>query len=498
MKKLLFILFLFSCHLSFGQGKWNRYWEKARVDSIRIGDSILTQATFLRIGTGGGSGSVNSGGATNITGLIKGNGSTLSAAVAGTDYATAAGIHYEQAVKYATTAALPASTYNNGTSGVGATLTENSNGALSVDGASPTTGDRILVKNEVATANNGIYTVTNAGGVGATFVLTRATDWDQSTEVQEGDALFVLSGTANGATSWYQQTAGTITIGTTAIVLVQFNNVAGLADPGGNGVLVRTATNTTTNRTITGTSNRVVITNGDGVSGNPTLDVGTNIVDKTVANSYTAGAKQSFVPSSTTAGINIGTITPNPSGLADGDLWVNTASNTLLIRLNGTIREFDLTDLAQTLSSKTINLSNNTVSGTTAQFNTALSDNDFATQAGTETLTNKRINPRVLSAASSASYTPNSDSYDMEELTALAAACTFNNPTGTPVDGQTFVLRLKDNGTARALTWSGTQYRASSDLALPATTVISKTMYLKFIWNSADTKWDFIGFINNF
>lgn len=46
---------------------------------------------------------------------------------------------------------------------------------------------------------------------------------------------------------------------------------------------------------------------------------------------------------------------------------------------------------AQTLTNKTVNLSSNTLSGTTAQFNTALSDGDFATLAGTEVLTNKTV-----------------------------------------------------------------------------------------------------------
>lgn len=116
---------------------------------------------------------------------------------------------------------------------------------------------------------------------------------------------------------------------------------------------------------------------------------------------------------------------------------------------------------------------------------------------GAQTLTNKRITPRVQSEASSSTPTPNADSYDIYILTALAAGATFAVPSGTPTDGQKLIIRILDNGTARALSFNAI-YRASSDLALPTTTVISKTIYLGFIYNSAATKWDLIALLDNF
>jgi hypothetical protein len=65
------------------------------------------------------------------------------------------GVSYKDAVNYATTGVLAANTYNNGTLGVGATLTGNANGAISVDGSTPSVGNRILVRSESAEANNG-------------------------------------------------------------------------------------------------------------------------------------------------------------------------------------------------------------------------------------------------------------------------------------------------------------------------------------------------------
>ena len=141
--------------------------------------------------------------------------------------AIASGIHFHEAVDLATTAALPANTYNNGTSGVGATLTANANGALSVDSTLTVVSNRILVKNQVTQANNGVYTVTQVGSAGTPYILTRATDFDTAgtgvDQIDEGDFFLVTSGTVNANTAWVQQTAPPITIGTTAIVFQQFS-----------------------------------------------------------------------------------------------------------------------------------------------------------------------------------------------------------------------------------------------------------------------------------
>ena len=141
--------------------------------------------------------------------------------------AIASGIHFHEAVALATTAALPANTYNNGTSGVGATLTATANGALSVDSTLTVVAERILVKNEVAGANNGVYVVTQVGSAGTPYILTRATDFDSVgtgvDQIDEGDFFLVTNGVVNLNTAWVQQTAPPITIGTTAIVFQQFS-----------------------------------------------------------------------------------------------------------------------------------------------------------------------------------------------------------------------------------------------------------------------------------
>jgi hypothetical protein len=101
-----------------------------------------------------------------------------------------------------------------------------------------------------------------------------------------------------------------------------------------------------------------------------------------------------------------------------------------------------------------------------------------------------RINPRITNVASSATPTPDVSTTDQYNITALAAAAAFAVPAGTPLDGQKLIIRVKDNGTARALTYNAI-YRAVG-VTLPTTTVISKTTYLGLIYNVVIPSWDVV------
>lgn len=180
--------------------------------------------------------SAKSGANTDITSVTLTTGTISTAPSSSTDivnksYADsiASGVNFHAACNYATTASLSANTYNNGSSGVGATLTAVAVGTLTIDSYTLVIGDvgkRLLIKNEVTTANNGVYTLTQAGTALLPYILTRATDYDTSgagtNEVDQGDMVLVLAGTTNANTSWVQQTPLPITIGTTFIVFLQF------------------------------------------------------------------------------------------------------------------------------------------------------------------------------------------------------------------------------------------------------------------------------------
>lgn len=122
-------------------------------------------------------------------------------------------------VACASTVALTV-TYANGTNGVGAKLTNaGAQAAISLDGISPTVGQRVLIKDQASGLQNGIYTVTTVGTGATNWVLTRATDFDEPTEMTAGVQVDIVGGTISGGTVWILSAAVT-TVGTTAVTFV--------------------------------------------------------------------------------------------------------------------------------------------------------------------------------------------------------------------------------------------------------------------------------------
>lgn len=161
-------------------------------------------------------------GGKKITNLLNPTGAQDAATKSYVD-AIAAGLSLKTSVRLASAAALPTNVYNNGASGVGATLTGVSFGALTVDGVTVVVGDRILIKDEAAGANNGIYTVTVVGAVATVYQLTRATDNDTTGEFV-GSFTFVSAGTVNASKGYVCTNSTAPTVGTTAITWTQFSS----------------------------------------------------------------------------------------------------------------------------------------------------------------------------------------------------------------------------------------------------------------------------------
>ena len=135
----------------------------------------------------------------------------------------AQGLDIKDAVRVGTTANLTA-TYSNGSSGVGATLTNSSTqAALVIDGITMVVNDRVMVKDQTTTLQNGLYKVTNIGSGSTNWVLTRTPDGDESTEVNGGSFFFVQEGSTNGDNGYVTTNDGNPTIGTDAITFEQFS-----------------------------------------------------------------------------------------------------------------------------------------------------------------------------------------------------------------------------------------------------------------------------------
>ncbi len=148
---------------------------------------------------------------------------TVPTPVNGTDSTTktyvdgvANGLAIKASARVATNGALPTNTYLLGV------ITETGFGALTVDGVTVAVNDRVLVKDEAAGANNGLYLVTTAGDGTHSFVLTRTTDMNQASEVP-GAFAFVEAGTVNAGNGYVVASAGPFTIGTTIITWTQFS-----------------------------------------------------------------------------------------------------------------------------------------------------------------------------------------------------------------------------------------------------------------------------------
>ena len=136
------------------------------------------------------------------------------------------GLDVKQSVRVATTAALP--TVTAAGASIGKTPPASAVVVLTIDGIATVLNDRILVKNQVAGADNGLYKVTTEGTASVAFILTRTTDADENAEVTGGMFTFIEEGTSNTDTGWVCTNNGAITVDTTALAFSQFTGVGDL------------------------------------------------------------------------------------------------------------------------------------------------------------------------------------------------------------------------------------------------------------------------------
>lgn len=286
----------------------------------------------------------------------------------------ASGITVILASQAATTANLNATAAG---AGIGATLTNaGAMAAFAVDGYSASLNDRILVKNQTATQNNGVYSVTTVGSGAANWVLTRTTDYDTAAQIKPGTLIAVNNGTVNANTSWLE-TATVVTVDTDPVLFSQFtfapssfllvaNNLSDVANAatartnlgltsaatmtlpvsganGGTGIANTGSTITiggnltfsgafTTAFTVTANTALTLPTSGTLItSSQPTINQ-PNIVGVTTNSNASAGSVGEFVSSVVASGAAISLTTNTPANITsisltagDWNVWGNVS-----------------------------------------------------------------------------------------------------------------------------------------------------------------------------
>ena len=271
-------------------------------------------------------GNVNVGGALDVTGAATFGSTVLldadptlalqAATKQYVDTAVSTGLHVHTPVLVATTGNLTA-TYSNGSSGVGATLTNSgAQAALAIDGVNMSTNDRVLVWQQSTQAQNGVYVVTTVGSGATNWVLTRSSDADTYSPADTGglgggDYFYVQSGTTGSGDSYICTNDGAITFGTTAITFAQFSGA--ITYVGGTNIDV-------TGQTISLTGTVAPTNGGTGVNTVTTGDLlygsGTNTWSKLAAG---AGYK-SLVMNAGGTNVEWNAVALNQSGAVSGSL----------------------------------------------------------------------------------------------------------------------------------------------------------------------------------
>jgi hypothetical protein len=309
------------------------------------------------------------------------------------DAKASTGLAYHAPVQAATTASLASTTggtvtYNNGAAGVGATITLSV--ALTVlDGYTILNTNRLLIKNEVNQAYNGIYTWATGG-----TVLTRATDADTYgsgvDQLSQNDYFFVQNGTVNKGSSYVVTTVGTITFGTTAITFAEFSNSQ--VYTAGTGLTLTGTTFSITNTAVTAGSYGLaasvptILINAQGQitsASNTAIAInGNQITSGTVGSAYLSGSYTGITGLGT---LTVGTWNATTIGAGYGGTGLTsyTAGDTLYATGSTTLAKLAIGTVNQIMTST--GTAPQWVAGSTVTVGTATNANNVAVTTGAAT-----------------------------------------------------------------------------------------------------------------
>jgi hypothetical protein len=420
-----------------------------------------------------------SGANTDITSIALTTGTITTAPASNNDIAnkqyvdtqTSAGIHYHQPVRVESPTNLNA-TYNNGTAGVGATLTNaGTQVALVIDGVTLSVADRVLIYTQTTQTQNGIYVVTSVGSGSTNWVLTRSSDADTYVNaspngLSEGSTVFVQQGATGAGETYSCNTVGTITFGTTNITFAQISS-AQIYSAG-------------TGLTLAGTQFSLTAPVTVALGGTGATDAATaltNLGAYPAANpsGYTSntGTVTSVSGTGTVNGLTLtGSVTTTGSLTLGGTLSVNLASatvtGTLPVANGGT---------GQTTYTNGQLLIGNTTGNTLAKA-TLTAGIGIGITNGTGTITIAATSAINALGNQTGSISINLAAHDTFSVT-LTGNLTISSFTGLPTTPFGFtIITTQDATGGRSITWpSGTKY--AGGVAPPITTTANAVD----IWN---------------
>ena len=345
------------------------------------------------------------------------------------------GLDVKDSVIVTTTGNLTA-TYSNGTSGVGATLTNSgTQAAITIDNRVLVVGERVLVKDQTTALQNGFYKVTTVGTVSTNWVLTRTVDADEDSEITPGAFTFVEEGTVGANNGYVCTNVGAITVGTTAITFVQFSGAGSVI--AGDGL---TKSGNTLN--AVGTNNRISIS-ADAIDisssyvGQATITtlgtIGTGTWQGSVIDGAYGGTGVANTGKTITIGGNLTTSGAHTTTLT------TTANTTLTLPVTGTLATLAGTE---TFTNKTLTAPVIATIVNSGTLTLPTSTDTLVGRATTDTLTNKTITGAIITTGSINNTPIGASTTNTGAFTTLAAsgAVTLTSATDASALGTAAVV----------------------------------------------------------